>query len=234
MQIFNTIYKYNLWLCGSGTGSIEFNNKEYVEFLQNFLDNNHIKSVVDIGCGDWNISKNIDWKNVRYLGIDVVDSVIKNNIEYYSKNNVRFMCKDITDYKNLPNAEVYIIKDVLQHLSFENINKILNNISKKKFKYLIIVNDTTLLNLNLDINDGLYRPLDLQKSPFQLKSPFKIVSYYEKLYIILYILILLGLIYLTMTKKYILYKLYLVLTIFAGILIFPKKNILIYNKLGIK
>ena len=42
MNNFNTIYKYNLWLVGSGTGSIRINNKKYITFLTKFLKK-HIK-----------------------------------------------------------------------------------------------------------------------------------------------------------------------------------------------
>ena len=81
MKIFDTIYKYNLWLFGSGTGSLAINNKPYISFLNKFIKENNIKSVIDIGCGDWQISENIDWSNIKYLGIDVVQSVIDKNVQ---------------------------------------------------------------------------------------------------------------------------------------------------------
>ena len=31
---FSNIYKYNLWIFGSGTGSVSINNKPYLYFLQ--------------------------------------------------------------------------------------------------------------------------------------------------------------------------------------------------------
>ena len=68
MKVFDAIYKYNLWIFGSGSGSLAINNKPYIKYLKNFLKNNNIKTVVDIGCGDWQISENIDWTNIKYLG----------------------------------------------------------------------------------------------------------------------------------------------------------------------
>ena len=79
MNNFNTIYKYNLWLVGSGTGSIRINNKKYITFLTKFLKKHNITNVCDIGCGDWQLSKHIDWNGIKYLGIDVVKDVIKEN-----------------------------------------------------------------------------------------------------------------------------------------------------------
>ena len=76
MSIFDKIYKYNLWVFGSGSGSIPINNKPYINFLNNFLINYNIKSIIDIGCGDWQISKNINWNNTKYLGIDIVKMLL--------------------------------------------------------------------------------------------------------------------------------------------------------------
>ena len=66
METFETIYKYNMWLFGSGSGSLAINNRPYISFLKDFISNNKIKSVVDIGCGDWQISENINWNNIKY------------------------------------------------------------------------------------------------------------------------------------------------------------------------
>ena len=38
-----------------------------------------IKSVCDIGCGDWQFSQYIDFKGFKYTGIDCVKSVIDEN-----------------------------------------------------------------------------------------------------------------------------------------------------------
>lgn len=75
---FNKIYKYNLWGFGSGIGSISFLNKPYIDFINNYL-NSHpdIKTIVDIGCGDWQIARNFNLKDKEYLGCDVSDFIIQ-------------------------------------------------------------------------------------------------------------------------------------------------------------
>jgi len=222
MDIFNTIYKYNLWIKGSGTGSIIINNKPYIHFLNKFLKDNDIKSVIDIGCGDWQISKNIDWNNIKYLGIDIVKNVIDYNVNEYSKSNIKFLCKDITEYINIPNADLYIIKDVLQHLSNDKINKIIEILKTKKNTHILIINDICTINTNININDGMYRPLDILKKPFKCNVE-KVFEYHEKLYIIFYILYLLAIIYLVYVKGYKLYYSMLLILIIYGLLLFPKK-----------
>ena len=76
MNIFEHIYRNDLWHGGSGPGSFPEVNRPYVRFLQSFLLQNQIRSVVDLGCGDWQFSRGIDWGSTRYLGLDVVPHVL--------------------------------------------------------------------------------------------------------------------------------------------------------------
>jgi 2-polyprenyl-3-methyl-5-hydroxy-6-metoxy-1,4-benzoquinol methylase len=93
LKIFNTIYKYNLWLFGSGSGSLAINNKPYINFLQNFIKEKSIKSIIDIGCGDWQLFEKINLSNTKYLGLDLVESVIEANKKKYGNSNVQFQYK---------------------------------------------------------------------------------------------------------------------------------------------
>jgi hypothetical protein len=80
--IFSSIYERGEWGVdenqkgNSGTGSDPQNAKIYLSYLRSFLDENHIQSVVDLGCGDWRLGRLIDWNGKKYIGIDVVESVI--------------------------------------------------------------------------------------------------------------------------------------------------------------
>ena len=78
-------------------------------------------------------------------------------------------------------AIVYQFLSLTRYYLFSDTNIYYYQVLYLLMFILIIVNDTSFVNLNLDIKDGLYRPLDLQKTPFQLEPPLKIVSYYEKL-----------------------------------------------------
>ena len=229
MKVFDKIYKYNTWIFGSGSGSVPINNKPYIEFLKKLLKEKQIKSVIDIGCGDWQLAKTIDWKNIKYLGIDTVKTVIKHNHELYGSKNIKFIHKNILEYGNLPNADLCIIKDVFQHLSNKNINKILEILKSKKIKYILIVNDETLTNLNFDIKNGGYRPVNLTKAPFNLDIN-KDFSYYEPFYIIIYISLFLTFLYLSKTTGYKLYYFVLLLIIIIGIFMFPKKTCYLLSK----
>ena len=166
-EVFSKIYKEDLWHGGSGAGSKLENVKEYVEILQKYIDKPEIKTVLDLGCGDWQFFKFLDLSSVSYLGVDVVESVIESNSTLYSASNIKFISRDITTYE-IPKADLIICKDVLQHLSNKDVVTILVKIITSS-KFSLITNDFKPENTeNKDIDNGDYRCLDLTLSPFYL------------------------------------------------------------------
>jgi 2-polyprenyl-3-methyl-5-hydroxy-6-metoxy-1,4-benzoquinol methylase len=166
-EVFSKIYKEDLWHGGSGAGSKLENVKEYVEILQKYIDKPEVKTVLDLGCGDWQFSKFLDLSSVSYLGVDVVESVIESNSTSYSASNIKFISRDITTYE-VPKADLIICKDVLQHLCNKDVVTILVKIITSS-KFSLITNDFNPDNTeNKDIDNGNYRCLDLTLSPFYL------------------------------------------------------------------
>ena len=166
-EVFSKIYKEGLWQGGSGDGSKIENVREYVDVLQKYIDKPEIKTVIDLGCGDWQFSKFLDLSSVLYLGVDVVDSVIDSNINLYSASNIDFISRDIITYE-LPQVDLIICKDVLQHLSNRDVISVLIKIIKSS-KFALITNDfNSESTSNIDIENGDYRYLDLTLSPFFL------------------------------------------------------------------
>ena len=166
-EVFSKIYKEDLWHGGSGAGSKLENIKEYVDILQKYIDKPEVKTVLDLGCGDWQFSKFLDLSSVSYLGVDVVESVIESNSTSYSASNIKFISRDITAYE-VPKADLIICKDVLQHLCNKDVVNILVKIITSS-KFSLITNDFNPDNTeNKDIDNGNYRCLDLTLSPFYL------------------------------------------------------------------
>lgn len=182
-EVFTKVYDEAQWGRNaegegfSGTGSMVAFSKEYMIFLQNFLREKNIHSVVDIGCGDWEFSQHIDWKGITYKGFDVVQSVIDKNNKKFSKPLITFECVDVIN-SELPRADLMICKDVFQHLTNGDILLILKQLSK--YKYCLITNDINPQNFTSDNSEilwrGSYRTLDLTKPPFNLKGT-KILTY---------------------------------------------------------
>lgn len=181
-NVFDTIYEKGIWgrneegLGYSGSGSSLEEAKPYIEFLENFIKANEIKSVLDVGCGDWTFSRHIDWGDVEYTGLDVAKSVIERNQANFSAPNIRFYHFD-GSFNNLPSAELLICKDVLQHLPIENVQQFLKN--TKPFKHCLITNsyaDIYSSDKNRSIALGDYTPIDLTKPPYKATG-VKIYTY---------------------------------------------------------
>lgn len=170
-DIFDRIYRFNVWGNGSGSGSTYENCKTYVQYLENFLKYNEIKSVCDVGCGDWQFSKHINWKNIEYTGIDV-SSVVLENTKKHAKDNIKFIeLNAVTD--DLPPAQLLIMKDVIQHWSNQDIIDFIPKF--EQYEYCLITNGflTTMKDqINQDIHVGGFRPVDLTKEPFNVHGTY--------------------------------------------------------------
>lgn len=134
-SVFTNIYDAKLWGCNeqgegcSGSGSRMDQTDQYRLFLQRFLKKNQIQSVVDLGCGDWSFSQQIDWSGVNYSGFDVVESVIEKNKKKFISPNIHFQVADGC-FTDLPNADLFLCKDVLQHLSNKDVQVLLEKLKK--------------------------------------------------------------------------------------------------------
>lgn len=154
------------WGHTSGPGSDPFYTADYRTLISKFIRLNAVNSVVEVGCGDWQFSRFIDFSGASYTGFDVVDSIIRSNLTRYQTDQIgfRLMPSELTD---VPSANLLIMKDVLQHLSDEIINTF-RTLVFPKFKHCLLTNSYRKLDTpqNLDIPTGEFRCLDLTKSPF--------------------------------------------------------------------
>ncbi len=160
----------------SGSGSTLENTKLYRQLLKDFLKALNIRTVVDVGCGDWTFSQHVDWNGIHYVGYDVVKYVIEKNNRKFGSPTIQFFHGNAINEELQP-ADLLICKDVLQHLSNPDIVDFIPQI--KKFKYCLITNDVDPENLsskNHSIHRGAYRTIDLLQPPFNLKA-YKILHY---------------------------------------------------------
>ena len=176
---FNLIYKTNFWSSNesvSGYGSELKNTINIEKEIINIIKKYQIKSILDAPCGDFNWVKNILNKELSYIGGDIVQEIIDNNIRKFKRNNIKFIKLDITD-ENLPDSDLMICRDCLIHLSFQSIKLFFENFRESNINYLLLttykMKDTTKEIDNLDIPDGEYREIDLSKPPFSLPKPLE-------------------------------------------------------------
>ena len=141
----------------SGEGShLDIFVKPYCELIKKFLSEHpEIKRVIDLGCGDFNVASQFINDNINYIGVDIVPDMIESHKKNYSSEHVNFMCLDIVE-DELPDGDLCLIRQVLQHLNNNDIAKILDHC--RKYKYVLITESVTpkdkALIFNADIHEG--------------------------------------------------------------------------------
>lgn len=187
-DVFTDIYGRGTWGKGdagvgtSGTGSTLQATVVYRAFLQQLMKDHAIRSVVDAGCGDWEFSQAIDWTGIDYRGFDIVESVVVQNRQRHGRPNIQFFVGNIVE-DDLPAADLLLSKDVLQHLTNQQVQAFLTR-QLARYKHVLLTNGIdaqTLTAANTDIAIGGYRPLDLTRPPFSL-SGLKVLTYWDGLH----------------------------------------------------
>ena len=139
----------------SGTGSLPENMGPYLQVVNDYIRANAIESVVDLGCGDFRASAALDLDGVRYLGVDIVSTLIEHNSRHFGREQVSFARLDI-GRDPLPEADLCLIKQVLQHWSSADILALLPRLDV--YDHVLILDGwlsaSATPGLNLDIPTG--------------------------------------------------------------------------------
>ena len=171
---FTEIYKNGSWGSSesvSGRGSEIEQTKKIIEELPILYKKLGIESVLDIPCGDYNWMQFVDNRSVDYIGADIVEDLIVENRKKFP--NVNFQHLDLAS-SQLPKVDLVIARDVLVHMTYDMIEKSINNIIKSGSKYLLTTTFTSEnINYNLPEN-GMLRPLNLLINPFQYNPKYLI------------------------------------------------------------
>lgn len=173
-QVFTNIYKTRTWgetisseFSGSSGGGSELSvNTEYISFLKEFIRKNNIKTVVDIGCGDWRCGEAIyDDLDISYTGYDVYSELVTSLQKNYKNPKYTFIHNDCSNLDSLKSADLLVVKDVLQHWSDKDVISFLTNCSKH-YKFVLITNCRNLGNLTSTQNTGDSRAFPFPEHPF--------------------------------------------------------------------
>ena len=185
-EIFSEIYHNGLWGKSadskqryySGAGSHDINiTTVYFDNVCAFLKTLPNKpNVVDLGCGDFSVGAQIRQYCNNYVACDIVPQLIEHNKIKYNDLNVDFRTLNlITD--ELPKADIVFIRQVLQHLSNDQIQKLIPKLHLS-YIYLILTEHlpkSKIFTPNLDkptgpgIRIGYDSGIVLSAEPFNLK-----------------------------------------------------------------
>lgn len=180
------IYENNLW---GGNQSDFFSGdgshdpaliKPYLETVTSFLTAFETPPVVcDLGCGDFNIGKELVKHCKKYIAVDIVPDLIEYNKKSFKAENLEFHTLDIAE-DELPSADCVILRQVLQHLS----NKEIKSVVKKLYDYKYIILTEHLpeedFEPNKDIISGQGIRLKKQSGVNLLAQPFNFKAIEEK------------------------------------------------------
>ena len=183
-DIFDNIYEKGIWgkdeqnnsTSGAGSHKVEIVDP-YVNVVKKIIAENNIKTVVDLGCGDFAVGSLIVDCCESYNACDVSNVILERNRSKYQSPKLKFekldLSKDI-----LPHADIAFVRQVLQHLSNENIKSFVQQLNNSKnFKFLLVTEhlpfDKNFLpnknkpsgpNIRIAINSGVI----LHNEPFNL------------------------------------------------------------------
>jgi len=177
---FTRIHETNLWdntESRSGDGSSLAMTAPLRAQLPSFLNALGVRRLLDAPCGDFHWMAHVDFAAAGvtdYVGGDVVDAIVTANTARYAAPHREFHRVDLTTGP-LPHvagapADALFCRDCLVHLSFANIARVIDVVRGSGVRYLI----TTTFpdrSSNDDIVDGNWRPINLERAPFDFPPP---------------------------------------------------------------
>ena len=191
-SVFGRIWAQRLWsqTIASGVGSDPAQAGPYLELLRRSLQEWNVRSVLDLGCGDWGLASQIDWSGIDYLGVDVVVDLIEQLRDQHETDRVRFVARDaasdhaaLLDGRSGRPFDLLLCKDVLQHWPNKAVGAFLGALPRLA-KRALLVNDVVHderrrwgirrraheRKVNTDIELGDWRPVRVELPPFSLQS----------------------------------------------------------------
>ncbi|MEO8934663.1 MAG: class I SAM-dependent methyltransferase [Xanthomarina sp.] len=180
------VYEMKLWgdnktdfYSGDGSHHPEVVNP-YITALKAFLTSFENPLVVcDLGCGDFNVGKELVKHTKKYVAVDIVADLIAHNKENFKADHLEFYCLDIVA-NTLPSGDCVLLRQVLQHLSNAEVQCIVNKLVD--FKYVILTEHVPEGDFipNKDIISGQGIRLKKQSGLNLLEPPFNMKIKEEK------------------------------------------------------
>ncbi len=142
-EIFTEIYAAKKWApksasFDSGAGSKDQRITEaYLQAVRGWLTSISPTKlrIVDLGCGDFSVGRQLVDCCAHYSGVDIVKPLIDYNTQHFATPTVEFFHLDITK-DPLPDGDVCFLRQVLQHLSNDQIQIILERL--RKYRWSVI------------------------------------------------------------------------------------------------
>jgi len=137
--------------------------------------------VVDLGCGDFSVGRQLleHVRAMNYVGCDIVPELIRVHAASVDDPRVSFRQLDIVTGE-LPEGDICLVRQVLQHLSNADIGRVLDKLAKYPAVYITEGYPLTLEGppnpdkltgpgVRWDWRTGRGRGIELDLPPFDLR-----------------------------------------------------------------
>ncbi len=180
-HVFTDLYARQEWGPGSGPGSAPAYCEAIVNFLGEYIDDNGLGSIVDMGCGDlaW-MPTLLQVAPVDYVGIDCVADLIDAHRAKYPQRTFLHMDLASAPLTRVPDADLFLMKDVLQHWPSATIEAWLRRFFRAKpDAHLLVVNCNYQQGLR-ELEPGGFVPLSGAQYPLSLFAPESLFTWQTK------------------------------------------------------
>ncbi len=186
-DVFRNIYLDGFWKHGdnaslSGAGSELSETETLRRQLPHTFETLGIDTIVDFPCGDMNWQQEmIPFLNLySYKGFDIVPELVASNTEnlkgwkFNCTPKVSFEVGDIVTTP-IPKCDLLIVRDCFVHLPQSEILSALKNIAASEIDFVAITNFMGVGRLNIDIEVGEWRPVNLCEYPYAMPFPMHVI-----------------------------------------------------------
>lgn len=176
-HVFRDIFRRHHWSgseSASGAGASLDQTGELRRSLPALLGELGVATMLDLPCGDYGWMRAVELPLNRYIGADLLPEVVEPLASQFGDDRREFRVLDLTRDR-LPRADLLLCRDCLVHLSFADIRRALGNAAGSGIPYILT---TTFPDseVNEDIVTGDWRVLDLERAPFHLPVPMRILN----------------------------------------------------------
>jgi len=174
---FQRIYNDNLWGNNesvSGEGSNLARTAVVRAKLPGLLTRHGVRSILDAPCGDFFWMKEVDLTGITYAGVDIVSDIIQRDRELYERPDRHFLLGDLVA-DALPHADLILCRDCLVHLTYADTRKAIENFRRSGATWLLTTTFTGPRE-NRDIVTGDWRPINLERAPYNFPAPVEIIN----------------------------------------------------------
>jgi hypothetical protein len=173
-SVFSEIVRTNFWGTAesvSGPGSTRDRADAVRDDLVALVRRRDVRTLLDAPCGDFHWMAAIDLPLESYLGVDIVPELIDTTRAKHGRADRTFLAGDlITDA--LPRVDLILCRDALVHFPLAEARAALANFRRSGSTWLLATHFTGD-RANEEIRLGEWRPLNLERPPFNLPAPLE-------------------------------------------------------------